>query len=52
MGGIEYDDGGYVEQKKGESLTSSSVINGLWRCPMIVVNARSRVFHATDALEL
>ena len=52
MGGIEYDDGGYVEKKKGESLTSMRLINGLWRFPSIDVNARSRDCHATDALEL
>lgn len=28
------------------------LINGLWRCPPIDVNARSRDCHATDALEL
>ena len=53
MGGIEYYDGGYVEKtKKGESLTSTRLINELWRCPSIGVNARSRDCHATDALEL
>ena len=53
MGGIENDDGGYVEKtKKGESLTSTRLINELWRCPSIDVNARSRDCHATDALEL
>ena len=53
MGGIEYDDGGYVERtKKGESLTSTRLINELWRFPSIDVNARSRDWHATDALEL
>ena len=51
IGGIEYDDGGCVEEtKKGESLTSTWLINGLWRCPSIDVNARSRDCHATDAL--
>ena len=40
------------EYKKGESLTSTRLINGLWRCPSIDVNARSRDCHATDALEL
>ena len=35
IGGIEYDDGGYVEKTKGESLTSTRRINGLWRCPSI-----------------
>ena len=39
--------------KKGEdSLTSTRRINGLWRCPSIDVNVRSRDCHATDALEL
>ena len=53
MGGIEYNDGGYVERtKKGGSLTSTRIINELWRCPSIDVNARSRDCHATDALEL
>ena len=28
------------------------IINGLWRCPSIDVNMRSRDCHATDALEL
>ena len=38
MGVIEYDDGGYVEKtKKGESLTSTRLINGLWRCPPIML---------------
>ena len=40
------------EDKKGESLTSMRLINGLWRCPPIDVNARSRDCHATDALVL
>ena len=53
IGGIEYDDGGYVEKtKKGEGLTSTRLINRLWRCPSIDVNARSRDCHAIDALEL
>ena len=53
MGGIEYDDGDCVEKtKKGESLTLTRLINGLWRCPSIDVNMRSRDCHATDALEL
>ena len=39
-------------RQKGESLTSTRLINGLWRCPAIDVNARSRDCHATDALEL
>ena len=53
MGGIEYNDRSYVEKtKKGESLTSTRLINRLGRCPSIDVNARSRDWHATDALEL
>ena len=53
MGGIEYDDGDFVEKtKKRESLTLKRIINGLWRCPSIDVNMRSRDCHATDALEL
>ena len=51
IGGIEYDGGGLCgEEKKGESLTSARLINGLWRCPSIDVNARSGDCHATDAL--
>ena len=50
MGGIAYDDGGYVRGQKGESLTSTRLINGLRRCPSIDVNVRSRDCHATDAL--
>ena len=38
--------------KKGESLTLTRIINGLWECPSIDVNMRSRDCHATDALEL
>ena len=52
MGGIEYDDGDCVEKTKKESLTLKRIINGLWRCPSIDVNMRSRDCHATDALEL
>ena len=53
IGGIEYDGGGYVKKtEKGESLTSTRRINGLWRCPLIDINVRSRDCHATDALEL
>ena len=41
----------YMEKTKGgESLTLTRLINGLWRCPLIDVNARSRNFHTTDAL--
>ena len=53
VGGIEYGDGGFVEKtKKGESPTLTRLINGLWRCPSIDVNRRSRDCRATDALEL
>ena len=50
MGGIEYDDGGYVEKTKREKVTLTRLINWLWRFPSIDVNARSRDCHATDAL--
>ena len=36
--------------KKEESPTATRLINGLWRCPSIDVNARSRDCHATDTL--
>ena len=52
MGGIEYDDGIVWRRQKRESLTLTRIIKGLWRCPSIDVNERSRDFHATDALEL
>ena len=52
MGGIEYNEGVMWRRQKGESLTLTRLINGLWRCPPIDVNARSRDCHATDALEL
>jgi hypothetical protein len=38
------------KSKKEDSLTSTRLINGLWRCPSIDVNERSRDCHATDAL--
>ena len=46
-----------VEINKGkskieDSLTSTRLINELWRCPSIDVNARSRDCHATDALRV
>ena len=52
MGGIEYNDGVMWRRKKGESPTSTRLINELWRCPSIDVNARSRDCHATNVLEL
>ena len=52
MGGIEYNEGVMWRKKRGESLTSTRLIDGLWRCPTIDVNAWSRDCHATDALEL
>ena len=52
MGGIEYNDGGYVEKTKRRKSHIDAAINGLWRCPSIDVNVRSRDCHATDALEL
>ena len=39
-------------RQKKESVTLTRLINELGRCPSIDVNARSRDFHATDALEL
>ena len=50
IGGIEYDGGGCVEKTKWRSLTSTQLINGLWRCPSIDVNVRSRDCHPMDAL--
>ena len=47
--GIE---GGLWRRQKEESLTSMRLINGLWRCPSVDVNARSRDGHAMGALEL
>ena len=38
IGGIEYG-GGSEEKTKGESLTSTRKINGLWRCPSIDIDA-------------
>ena len=36
--------------KSGEdSLTSTRRTNGIWRCPSIDINARSRDCHANDA---
>ena len=52
MGGIEYNDWGYVEKTKRRKSTINEAINELWRCPSIDVNARSRDCHATDAQEL
>ena len=52
MGGIEYNEGVMWRRQKGGSLTSTRLINGLWRCPPINVNARSRNCPAMDALEL
>ena len=53
IGGMEYDGGGCVEKtKKEESLTSTRLIDGLWRWPSIDVNARSWDCHAMDVLEL
>ena len=52
IGGIAYDDGGYIIRQKRKSLTLTRLINGLGRCPSIDVNARSRDCHAMDALDL
>ena len=48
IGGIEW--WLWRRQKGEDSLTATRRINGLWRCPSIDVNVRSRDFHATDAL--
>ena len=37
-------------EKTKKSLTSTRLINGLWRCPSIDINARSRDCHAMNAL--
>ena len=50
IGGIEYNDEVMWRRQKGESLTLTRLINGLWRFPSIDVNARSRDCHARDAL--
>ena len=52
MGGIEYDDGGYVEKTKRRKSHINEANQWVWRCPSIDVNARSRDCHATDALGL
>ena len=52
MGGIKYNDAGYVRRRKGRKSHIDAANNRLWRCPSIDVNARSRDCHATDALEL
>ena len=52
MGGIEYDDGVVWRRQKRRKSHVNELINGLWRCPSIDVNMRSRDCHATDALEL
>ena len=50
MGGIEYG-GRYQRSQSGkESLASTRLINWLWRCPSIDINATSRDCRATDAL--
>ena len=49
---VEWNGGLWRRQKGEDSLTSTRLINELWRCPSIDVNARSRDCHPTDALEL
>ena len=50
-GGIEYDDRGtYREDKKVRKSHIDATNNGLWRCPSIDINARSRDYHAKYAL--
>ena len=50
LGGIECGDRDQIRGKWKESLAPTRRINGLWRCPSIDINARSRDCHATDAL--
>jgi hypothetical protein len=50
LGGIECGGRDHKGVKKKESLASTRRINGLWRCPSIDINARSRDCHAMDAL--
>ena len=51
ISGIEYDDRGkYREDKKVRKSHIDATTNGLWRCPSIDINARSRDCHAMDAL--
>ena len=52
MGGIEYDDGGYVEKTKRRKSHINEANQWAMEMPSIDVNARSRDYHATDALEL
>ena len=52
LGGIECG-GRYQRSQSGkESAASTRRINGIWRCPSININARSRDCYATHALEL
>ena len=50
IGGIEW--WLWRRQKGEDSLTSMWLINGLWRCPAIDVNIRSKDCHATDLLRV
>ena len=52
MGGIEYNEGVMWRRQKRRKSHINEANHGLWRCPPIDVNARSRDCHATDALEL
>ena len=38
IGGIEYNEGVMWRKQKGESRTSTRLINGLGRCPSIDIN--------------
>jgi hypothetical protein len=50
LGGMECGDRDQIREKGKESLASTRQTNGLWTCPSIDINARSRDCHATDAL--
>ena len=52
MGGIEYNEGGYVEKTKRRKSHIDAANQWAREMPSIDVNARSRDCHAADALEL
>ena len=52
MGGIEYNEGGYVEKTKRRKSHINVANQWAMEMPTIDVNARSRDCYATDALEL
>ena len=53
MGGIEYNDGGYVEKTKKEKVSHQlGKLMGYGDAHQLISMQVSRDFHATDALEL